>query len=202
MTKRCVLVVPDAGPFNSLWVAGRLDLLLSLDMPVVVVDAVYDEMTGDPEGYLKDREVKQFIDGNPDVFRIEQTDVGELQRMRRAAGRKPKPNAGEVAISDFMSDGLQRYVALGDPVLILFEDSDIPGVRFLRKPPNVHLLSTVGLLRGLERVGVIPSADTILQAMLNPPDPRLRRVLKDMPDGMDEPALIGSTWTPRAQDRR
>ena len=53
----------DAGPFNSLWVAGRLDLLLALDMRVVVVDAVYDELTSDPT-YLKDREVKAFIDGN------------------------------------------------------------------------------------------------------------------------------------------
>ena len=26
--KRCVLVIPDAGPLESLWVADRLDLLL------------------------------------------------------------------------------------------------------------------------------------------------------------------------------
>lgn len=45
--KRCTLVVPDAGPFNSLWVAGRLDLLIALDMKIVVVDAVYDEVTRD-----------------------------------------------------------------------------------------------------------------------------------------------------------
>lgn len=115
MTKRCVLVVPDAGPFNSLWVAGRLDVFLSLDMPVVVVDAVYDEMTSDPDGHPKDREVKQFIDGHPNVFRIERTDVGELQKMRRAARQRPKRNAGEIAIADFMSDGLERYVASGGP---------------------------------------------------------------------------------------
>ena len=46
--KRCVLVIPDAGPLNSLWVADRLDLLLRLDMPIVVVDAVYDEVTSNP----------------------------------------------------------------------------------------------------------------------------------------------------------
>lgn len=196
MTRRCVLVVPDAGPFNSLWVAGRLDILLALDMPVVVVDAVYDEMTSDPARYPNDRAVKDLIDGNPEVFRIEVTETGDLQRSRRAAGQPLKRNAGEVAITDFMTDGLERYAGTGDPVLVLFEDSDVPGVRFLRKPPNVHLLSTVGLLRGLERVGVIASADAVVQAMLHPADPKRARVLKDLPHGTDEPATIGSSWTP------
>ncbi len=45
--KRCTVIIPDAGPFNSLWVADRLGLLLTLDMRLVVVDAVYDELTGD-----------------------------------------------------------------------------------------------------------------------------------------------------------
>jgi hypothetical protein len=59
--KKCTIVLPDAGPINSLWVADRLVLLLELDMKIVVVDAVYDELTSDP-AYLKDREVKSFID--------------------------------------------------------------------------------------------------------------------------------------------
>lgn len=53
MTKRCTLVIPDAGPFNSLWVANELPLLLKLDMPIVVVDAVYDELTRDPANFPK-----------------------------------------------------------------------------------------------------------------------------------------------------
>jgi hypothetical protein len=196
MTRRCVLVVPDAGPFNSLWVAGRLDLLLSLDMPIVVVDAVYDEMTSDPENYPKDRDVKTLIDTHPETFIVELTDIGRLERERRANGLKPKRNAGDVAIADFMTDGLEQYASSGDPVLILFEDSDIPGVRFVRKPPNVHLLSTVGLLRGLERVGILESADAVIHAMLHPTEARHARVLTDLPAGTDEPATIGSTWTP------
>ena len=67
--KRCVLVIPDAGPLNSLWVADRLDLLLRLEMPIVVVDAVYDEVTGDP-AYPKDAEVKAFIDSNRPPFAL------------------------------------------------------------------------------------------------------------------------------------
>ena len=67
--KRCTVIIPDAGPFNSLWVADRLDLLLALDMRLVVVDAVYDELTSDLS-YPKDRAVKAFID-SPLAFALD-----------------------------------------------------------------------------------------------------------------------------------
>ena len=92
-------------------------------------------------------------------------------------------------------DGLRKYVSVGEPVAILFEDA---GVRVFNKPPNLHLLSTVGLLRGLERVGVIPSADAIIHEMTHPSKadrrPADTRVFTDLPDGVDDPAAIGSTW--------
>lgn len=197
---RCTVIIPDAGPFNSLWVADRLDLLLVLDMRLIVVDAVYDEVTSDLS-YPKDRDVKAFIDGNQPPFVIETTEIGEQEREKRRSGKKLKKNAGELAIADFMSseEGLRRYVDVGAPVAILFEDA---GFRVFNKPPNLHLLSTVGLLRGLERVGVIPSADAIIYEMTHPskPDRRSadRRVLTDLPDGVDEPSVLGSTWQPPA----
>jgi hypothetical protein len=196
--KRCTVIIPDAGPFNSLWVADRLDLLLALDMRLVVIDAVYDELTSDLS-YPKDRDVKSFIDGNQPPFVIETTDIGQQERAKRAAGGKLKKNAGELAIVDFMTsdDGLRRYVGVGDPVVMLFEDA---GVRVFNKPPNLHLLSTVGMLRGLEHVGVIPSADDIIHAMTHPSQPNRRptdsRAFTDLPDGVDDPAAIGSTWEP------
>jgi hypothetical protein len=170
--KRCVLIIPDAGPFNSLWVADKLDLLLTLEMPVVVVDAVYDELTSDLS-YPKDRAVKAFIDGNQPPFAIEITDIGQEQRLKRERGERLKKNAGELAIVDFMSsdEGLRRYLRPGDPVALLFEDA---GVRVINKPPNLHLLSTVGMLRGLELVGVIPSADEIIHEMTHPSKPDRR----------------------------
>jgi hypothetical protein len=79
----------------------------------------------------------------------------------------------------------------------LFEDSDINMVRFFRKPPNLHLLSTIGLIRGLERAGVLPSADAIIREMTHPTKPGRRpRAFKDLPDGIDDPAAISSAWTP------
>ncbi|PYE96622.1 putative nucleic acid-binding protein [Rhizobium sp. PP-F2F-G38] len=196
--KRCTIILPDTGPINSLWVADRLDLLLELDMRIVVVDAVYDELTSD-FSYLKDAEVKDFIDGNSPPFVIERTDIGEAERQKRRLGQKLKKNAGELAMVDFISDegGLERYLRASDPVAILFEDA---GLRVFNRPPNLHLISTVGLLRGLEDVGVIASADQVIDEMLHPTKPGRRpedaRKFTDLPDGVDEPAAIGSTWKP------
>jgi predicted nucleic acid-binding protein len=196
--KRCTLIIPDAGPINSLWVADQLSLLLKLDMKIVVVDAVYDEMTSDLS-YPKDKAVKEFIDGNQPPFVVETTDIGTAERAKRARGEKTKKNAGELAIMDFMSseNGLRRYLTPNDPVLLLFEDSDW---HIYRKPPNLHVLSTVGMLRGLEQVGVINSAKAIINEMTHPskPDRRLTdaRVLMDLPNGTDLPATIGSEREP------
>jgi hypothetical protein len=197
--RRCRLVIPDAGPFNSLWYANALDLLLKIDMPIVMVDAVYGELTSDQENYQKDRDVRAFVESHRHVFAIAETDIWRAELDRRARGMKPKRNIGEVAIADYLTDenGLQRDVAHGDPVLVLFEDHDI---RIINKPPTVHLLSTVGFLRGLELVGLIPSADAVIAKILSPTEidrQGLRpRVLTDLPDGVDEPAAIGSSWRP------
>lgn len=196
--KRCTIVLPDAGPINSLWVADRLDILLKLDMKIVVVDVVYDELTSDLS-YLKDREVKEFIDGNSPPFVIEPTDIGAIERAKRLQGHKLKRNAGELAMVDFISseDGIGRYLDANEPVAILFEDA---GLRVFNRPPNLHLISTIGLLRGLEDVGLIASADEVIHEMLHPSKPGRRpgdaRRFTDLPHGIDEAASIGSSWKP------
>ncbi|WP_206531560.1 hypothetical protein [Affinirhizobium pseudoryzae] len=107
--RRCTIILPDAGPINSLWVADRLHLLLDLDMRIVIVDAVYDELTSDLS-YRKDAEVKDFIDGNSPPFVIERTDIGEAERQKRRLGHKLKKNAGELAMVD-----PQRSAVRGSP---------------------------------------------------------------------------------------
>jgi hypothetical protein len=52
-------------------------------------------------------------------------------------------------------------------------------------------------MRGLERVGVLSSADAVIYEMTHPskPDrrPEDRRAFTDLPDGIDDPATIGSS---------
>lgn len=197
--KRCTIIIPDAGPFNSLWVADQLPLLLKLDMRIVVIDAVKAELTIDPDHWPKDAAVKELIEAHQPPFIIAKTQVWEDECVRRDRGEKPRKHIGEVAIADFMNadDGLRRYLAPGEPVAILFEDA---AFRFFQKPPHLHLLSTVGMLRGLERVGVIDTANTIIHEMTHPSKPGRRpqdaRAFTDLPDGIDDPAAVGSTWEP------
>ncbi|WP_244426244.1 hypothetical protein [Rhizobium mesoamericanum] len=89
--------------------ADRLSLLLQLDMRIVIVDAVYDELTSDLS-HLKDAKVKDFIDGNSPPFVIERTDIGKIERQKRRLGQKLKKNASELAMVDFLSDegGIER----------------------------------------------------------------------------------------------
>lgn len=198
--KRCSLIIPDAGPINSLWVADQLSLLLMLDMPIILIDAVYDELTSDPDNWPKDCAVKEFVEGHMPPFFVEDTGTGIEARSKRSRGEKVKKNVGDVAIADFMSDGIEKYVTTNDPVVVLYEDKDIARVQFLKRPRNLHLLSTVGLLRGLESVNVISSADAIIYEMLHPTKPdRRSRILTDLPEGTDIPAQIGSVWVPPKQ---
>ena len=199
MKSRCVLVIPDAGPLNSLWTAGRLDLLMALDMPIVVIDEIYAEVTSDPEHYAKDRELKAFLDSlSGHGLTVEETFVGQQAKLaREQGGFRSGRGLGDAAIAEFMSDGIQRYVTDSAPVLLLFEDADFRNVRFVRKPDNLHLLSTVAMLRAMERLGLIASADAIIASMTNPDDTAKRpRAFRDLPDGYEDEALVGSTWAP------
>ena len=127
--KRCVLVIPDAGPLNSLWVADELDLLLRLDMPIVILDAVYDEVTSDP-GYPRDAAVKEFIDSNRPPCVIEETYIGTHERERRQAGKPRRRNIGELAMMDFISDdgGVRRYLESKRPLAGVVRGSRAAGV--------------------------------------------------------------------------
>jgi hypothetical protein len=109
MTARCILIIPDAGPINSLWVASELPLLLKVGMPVIIVDQVYAEFTSDPEHYVKDREVKEFVEAHPEVFTIEDTNVGRMAAALRLQGTfQTDQSLGEAAIADFFQHRLQK----------------------------------------------------------------------------------------------
>jgi hypothetical protein len=202
MKRRCVLVIPDAGPINSLWVARRLDLLLKLEMPVVLIDEVYAETTRDPDHYAKDRDVQSFVEAHRDrEILVEKTFVGSSAAVARARGDKLKSNLGDAAIAEFLNDanegsGINKYLQSDEPVLLLFEDADLRSTKFIKKTDNLHLLSTVAFLRGMEAVGLIESAQEVIQAMTNPSNPRESRKLNDLPDGTDDEARIGSLWKP------
>lgn len=158
---RATLLVAGDAPLWSLRAAGRLDLLPGLGMQVLVLDDVLDAVSGDAA-------IGAFIAAHSPPFAVEKTYAGDIARRRQLAGEPPKTNAADVALADFLTagGGIDRYLRSGDPFLVLCDR--IRGLRLFGAPPNLHLLSTAGLLGGLEKAGVIPSADKVLRAMLHP----------------------------------
>jgi len=167
MTRRCTLVIPDSGPLISLYRADSLDLLLTLEMPIILVDEIVAEVASKPDQYDQDAVIADFIARNQHIISIARTDVGDDQVALREAGlHKTKRSMGEAAIADFMAKTMPTIIAENAPVLLLYEDGDIKGKRMIL-PSNVHLLSTVSLLKGLERSGIIASAESIIATMEN-----------------------------------
>lgn len=186
--KRCTLLIPDTGPLNSLWVAGQLD------MPIVIVDAVYDEATSDTR-YTKDADVKDFIDRHRPPFMIEETEIGILSRERRDSGQPGIRHAGESAIMSCArpDGGVQRYLRSGDPLLVLFEDHSF---FLLSRPRNMHLAVNGRIAQrvGARRRHRVRGRDCPRYAASRRPADA--RVLTDLPLGTDVPADIGSSWEP------
>jgi hypothetical protein len=153
-----VLVVPDAGPLISLGRADRLPVILSLGLPVYVVDQVFFEVTQDKRFPDAER-IERFVRTEACVHAFE-TAVGKAAAERRARGETRQPGQGEAAIAEFLSRIEEITGNPDSPVLMLFEDSDVQKRNFIL-PGNVHIISTWALLLGLQRKGLIASAQDI-----------------------------------------
>lgn len=188
--KRCVLVVPDSGPFITLEKVNALHLLLELKMPIIVIDAIYYELIINPDKYDSDRHIRDFIKRN--AVR-QKTEIGEMLLENRLSGKSPlNKHMGEAAIAEFLNNDLEN-IAADNPVLLLFEDHKMLRSGLLTFPSNVHLVSTIGLLRGLEEAGIILSAEDIIKKVTEPPR---GRCFPDLPEGTDIETSFGSRWKP------
>jgi hypothetical protein len=157
---KVVLLVPDAGPLISLGRVNRLDLLVSLGLPVVIVDQVKFEVTRDAR-FPDARHIERFLAHQPTVHVFE-TAVGTAAASRREAGEIRQPGQGEAAIAECLSRIEEITGDPDGPILLLFEDSDILKRRFVL-PANVHIISTWSFLLGLERKGLLVSAMSVWQ---------------------------------------
>ena len=152
-------MVPDAGPLISFAKADRLDVILLLGFPIYVVDQVRFEVTRNKQ-FPDAVRIEKFVRDHPGIVHEFSTAVGQAAAQRRAQGEVRQPGQGEAAIAEFL---VRLDEVTGDPsapVLLLFEDSDILKSRLLISD-NVHAVSTLGLLRGLEHRRLIPSAEDL-----------------------------------------
>lgn len=166
MTRTVDLVIPDSGPLISLAHAGRLDLVLVFDRPVVIADIVQLECLKKPGSPDHDTLANWFARAGNRI-RIEDTGMRGVYQAaieRERSGEEPRATSGygDAALA-YM---LRRIDIIAGPTtipLVLLEDSK--AARSLQRFDRAHILSTRTWLNSLERAGVIPSADRIIQQM-------------------------------------
>jgi hypothetical protein len=156
--RNVVLMIPDAGPLISLAKGNALDTLLILGLPIWIVDQVYFEVTRDT-GRNDAAAIRAFVE-NQELVNVFETQVGSFAAMAREKDPAVRQKGlGEAAIAEFYTR-VDEVVSPLDPILILFEDSDMKRINAIVQG-NVHLLTTRAFLNGLERRGLIGSANEI-----------------------------------------
>lgn len=157
------MVIPDSSPLISLALGHSLDLLLKMNIPIRLVDVVLDETIGHSEkpGVA---DIRRFVEDNSHSVEVVETVIGRLirEKIEREPGFRGK-NLGEAAIAEFLSN-LDDYIPGNDPVLVLFEDAKAERKQIYLHG-RAHLLTTMSLLDGMEEIGLIPSAQQIVQTI-------------------------------------
>lgn len=157
MSRPYSLIVPDATPLITLAAADALDLLLKPGIPVAVPDGVHFEAVRFP-AKLGATDIVEWLQHNSAV-RIEATVEFQNAVILLNAGQKRVPGLGERCAIELVNVLAKR--APGSRSIILYEDSDVLGMRMLR-PDLVDTLTTADFLDALEHAGLIQSADHIL----------------------------------------
>ncbi len=160
--KEFALIVTDSGPLITLGVAGALDALLAPALPVIVPDMVRFEVIRDLSKPGA-QEVADWIRSREGVgLRVASTEVFEDFQVISATRPGTKTaGRGEQAAAEVLSKELADE---NHGAILLFEDSDVRKQNFLvRLPDEVLVISTSEFLFGLEGVGLLPSAEDILQ---------------------------------------
>lgn len=135
-----MIVVPDAGPLIYLAAAGRLELLRTLFVRVVVPRVVYEEVAVAGAGMLGSVEVAaaawievEEIDPDPSLFGL--LDAGEAAAV---------PLAGRLG------------------AMLLCDDGD---ARAIARQRGLAVVGTLGVLLRAKRAGLIESITPIIAAM-------------------------------------
>ena len=158
------LVIPDSGPLMSLGRMNRLDLLDRFNCPIVITDMVVDEvlrgMPGAPDAVIfRD----WFRNGGTRIQTIE-TSIGLLWNALtpdQQALRKRIKDAGETSVWQ-LSNTLRDTLGASDYGLLLFEDNLVKKMDF---GPRIAKITTWSFLIGMERMGVILSAEALHQEL-------------------------------------
>jgi len=158
------IVIPDAGPINTLAAAGLLYLLLApKNTLIVMIHTVINEIIHRTPEFLA--VLKEFIEDNLDRITIVKTSVCADDEARSMRGEPLGKRRGDLAIADFILNYIDE--AIGDsPALIICEDRTLVHPQSIRHavndyPENTHFITTEAYLRKLEQEHIISSFDVV-----------------------------------------
>ena len=153
-----VIIIPDTAPLIHL-AAGELLHLLTDMGRVVVPDVILLEATRLPEKPWA-REIADWFAAA--AVEVVQTDMGDLFRDALAQGSKLPRSAGELAILEWLGEGLDGRAG----ALVVYEDRLVPALIMEREfLAEVTALTTLNFLELAEARGIIPSADAAWDAI-------------------------------------
>ncbi len=186
------IVVPDAGPINTLAAAGLLELLLSPpNSEVVVIQSVWNEVL------MRRPELKRFIEHHNARITTISTSVCVDDAQKIARGEPVGKGRGDLAIADFILNFLDESIG-NAPTLVIFEDKKLDRLRDVEQfSENVHFITTAAFLRKLEIEGIIDSFDDVWVEIVqknSSSDPKIHRVPN--PIEIDAPTRSGSLIFP------
>lgn len=150
------VIIPDASPVLTLARIGRLDLLLTFQVPVTIVDQVEYEIE------RNSAEAHTFIRRNANCIIVTDTLVGRGFRTLKAEDPRTRSrNLGEQAVDEYA----RSLVATTGPSfvpLVLFEDPDVLETR-ISAFKRAHLMNTTAWLYGMYELGVLPEAPELIE---------------------------------------
>ncbi len=189
MSKRIKIVIPDAGPINTLAAAGLLELLIAPpNVDIIVISSVLNEIV------VRAPEFREFTEKHKDRVKPFSTSVCRDDAAKLERGEAIGKGRGDLAIADFILNCIDEVIG-NAPALVIYEDIKLGRLRDLQQySENTHFITTAAYLRKLEREGIIPSFDNVWRQVVeknSSPDPRIHR--EPNPAEVDTPSRSGSS---------
>lgn len=153
MSKPIKVIIPDAGPINTLAAADLLGLLLASEQAtLVIIESVMIEIiTNSPK-------LAAFMEDNKGRIEVVRTSVCIDDSEKRERGEEIKKGRGDLAIADFLMNFVDDVVG-NVPTMVIYEDKKLARLHqnFEEIGENAHFITTAAYLRKLEQEGIINS---------------------------------------------
>ena len=157
------VIVPDAGPINTLAAAHLLPLLIApAQIRLTLIQSVVDEIL------VQSAELSKFMATHADRIDVIETSVCADNKARRARGEILGKGRGDLAIADFLLNYVDD-VTKNAPALLITEDKGLLG-RLSRQEAftsNTHFITTAAYLRALEKRGIIASFPDVWSSIVD-----------------------------------